>query len=391
MNPNYSHYDVIVGGARPAGAATAMLLARAGLRVAALDRAAPGTDTVSTHALMRGGVLQLRRWGVLDQIVAAGTPPVRTTIYNYGGARRRIAIKPAHGVDALYAPRRTLLDPVLADAAHRAGVEMRYGTRVTGLVWERGRVVGVRIAGRGPEQELRARLVVGADGIRSIVARHVGARERATGRWHSAVTYGYWSDLPVAGYDWTFRPGACTGAIPTGDGLVCVFACGRPHRIGRGGIDVIRSVVASADDDLAERLANAEAPAATRTWRGVLGYLRDAQGPGWALVGDAGYFKDPVVAHGLTDALRDAELLARAVVAAGEDEDALGAALVDYEETRDRLSLPLFETADRIASHEWDDTEIDELVRRISSVTAAEVDLLASFDDAPSPVPSPAM
>src|SRR5690606_34546608 len=122
------------------------------------------------------------------------------------------------------------------------------------------------------------------------------------------------------------------------------------------------------------------APRSTRTWPGVPGYLRAAHGPGWALVGDAGYFKDPVVAHGLTDALRDAELLARAVIAGFDSDPALAGALADYEATRDRLSIPLFETADRIASQEWDEEEIDDLARRISSATAAEVELLAGLD-----------
>jgi 2-polyprenyl-6-methoxyphenol hydroxylase-like FAD-dependent oxidoreductase len=375
-------HDVIVVGARPAGAATAMLLARAGLRVAVLERSARATDTTSTHALMRGGVLQLARWGVLDRIVDAGTPPVRSTVYNYGGARRRIAIRPAYGVDALYAPRRTLLDPVLADAAREAGADVRYGTPVTGLIWDRGRVVGVRTgrAGASSLGELRARLIVGADGIRSIVARKTEARTTAVGRWRSAVTYGYWANVAADGYEWTFHRDACTGAIPTGDGLVCVFASGTPRRIGRGGVEVIRSVAATADPTLAERLADGDAPNATRTWPGTTGFLRRAHGPGWALVGDAGYFKDPIVAHGITDALRDAELLARAVTSGIDDERGLAAALAEYQSTRDDLSRPLLETADRIASQRWDDAELDDLVRRISSATAAEVELLAGLD-----------
>lgn len=378
--------DVVVVGARPAGAATAMLLARAGLRVVALERAAGGTDTVSTHALMRGGVLQLARWGLLDQIVDAGTPPVRTTVYTYAGRRREIAIKPLHGVDALYAPRRTLLDPVLADAARRAGTDVRYRTRATGLIWERGRVVGVRALGPAGAFEVGSRLVIGADGIRSMVARQSGAATTRQARSHSAVTYGYWAHVPTDGYEWTFHPGACTGAIPTGEGLVCVFAAGTPDRIGRGGPGVIRSVAAEADPSLAGRLERGTAPTSTRTWPGVPGFLRAAHGPGWALVGDAGYFKDPVVAHGLTDALRDAELLARAVIA-GLGAGGLTDALADYQATRDRLSIPLFETADRIASQQWDESEIDDLARRISSATSAEVELLAGLD-APPPRPS---
>ena len=137
-------YDVIVVGARAAGAATAMLLAREGLKVLLLDRSPLGADTLSTHALMRGGVLQLSRWGLLDQIIAAGTPPVTRTTFRYGHENVVITIKPAHGVDALYAPRRTLLDPLLVHAAVDAGVEVHHSTSVTDLITRHGRVVGVR-------------------------------------------------------------------------------------------------------------------------------------------------------------------------------------------------------------------------------------------------------
>jgi len=377
----HTDYDVIVVGARAAGAPTAMLLARAGLRVLVLERAAAGTDTLSTHALMRGAVVQLARWGLLPDIVAAGTPAVRTTVYTYAGARRVIAIKPAHGVDALYAPRRTVLDPILVAAAREAGAEVRHGSTVAGLLRDGERVTGVVARDERGSRELRARLVVGADGIRSLVAREAGAQVRRLARFHTAVSYGYWREVPTEGYEWTFQPDACTGAIPTNDG-VCVFAAGRPEQIGRGGLATIRRVVAFADPELAERLERGEAPSGTRGWTGTPGFLRQAHGPGWALVGDAGYFRDPIVAHGLTDALRDAELLARGVIdgLGSSSSDALADALTDYEATRDRLSLPLFETTDRLASHEWDDVEIDGLVRRISSATAAEVDLLAGLD-----------
>ncbi len=211
--------------------------------------------------------------------------------------------------------------------------------------------------------------------------REAGAEVRHQARSWTACTYGYWSGLPTEGYEWIFRPGGSTGAIPTNDGLVCVFASVPPAGDGRGGVEVIRSVVASASPSLAERLDAAELRGVTRTWPGTPGYLRQAHGPGWALVGDAGYFKDPAVAHGLTDALRDAELLARAIIAGLGDEGDLTEALADYEATRDRLSLPLLQTADRVASLDWDEAELDDLMRRISSVTAAEVDLLAGLDE----------
>src|SRR5215213_8970252 len=137
MNPTRSsseRYDAIVVGARAAGAATAMLLARAGMRVLVLDRSRRGTDVLSTHALMRGGVMQLQRWGLLDRVIDAGTPPVRRTTFSYGADQVVITIKPAHGVDALYAPRRTVLDPILVDAAESAGADVRFGVIVRALL-----------------------------------------------------------------------------------------------------------------------------------------------------------------------------------------------------------------------------------------------------------------
>lgn len=110
-------FDALVIGARCAGAATAMLMARHGMRVLAVDRGAYGTDTLSTHALMRGGVLQLHRWGLLPRVAALDTPAVRSTLFQYGEEVVDVAIRPADGVDALYAPRRTVLDSMLVDAA----------------------------------------------------------------------------------------------------------------------------------------------------------------------------------------------------------------------------------------------------------------------------------
>ena len=130
-----NHYDVVVVGARVAGASTAMLLARAGLKVALLDRGDYGSDTLSTHALMRAGVLQLSRWGVLDEVVAAGTPPVDKTLFHYGdGDMVQVSIRSSRGVDALYAPRRFVIDRILVDAAAAAGVDVHHGVTVTELL-----------------------------------------------------------------------------------------------------------------------------------------------------------------------------------------------------------------------------------------------------------------
>jgi 2-polyprenyl-6-methoxyphenol hydroxylase-like FAD-dependent oxidoreductase len=379
------NYDVAVVGARAAGAATACLLARSGLHVLLVDRARYGADTLSTHALMRGGVLQLSRWGLLDEVIAAGTPPVHRTTFRYANTVVPIPIKSSHGVDALYAPRRTVLDPILVDAAVAAGVDVRFGIAVTDV--ERaghGTVTG--IVGRtrdGQPFRARARIVVGADGIRSTIAERVGAPVERLGTSAAAVTYGYWSGLATDGYEWNFRPDAASGVIPTNDGQVCVFASASPRRIGRGGLEPLVRIVAESSPDLASRLAAATPPSALRTFTGQPGHVRRSWGRGWALVGDAGYFKDPLSAHGLTDALRDAELLARGIIAVVVDGVAEDDALAGYQTTRDALSAALFDVMDVIAGHRWTDDEIADLLLQLSAAMADEVDALAALPAPP--------
>ncbi len=374
--------DVVVVGARAAGAATAMLLARAGLSVVLLDRDRPGTDTLSTHALMRGGVVQLSRWGLLDRIVAAGTPAVRETTFHYTAEAATVPIKQAGGVDALYAPRRTVLDPALVTAAAEAGATVRYGTSVAGLRVERGWVVGVDLRDRrGRAGSITARLVVGADGRRSTVARLVGAPTTHQARHTSSFTYGYVRGLAASGYEWAYRPGATAGFIPTNDGLTCVFAGDRPDRIGRGGAAVLQAVVGRASECMAERLRAAVPVSPVRTFTGQPGHLRRPWGPGWALVGDAGSWKDPISAHGLTDALRDAELLARAAVRALEDGRDAADAYHEYEAVRDRLTVPILRDSDEVAAMEWDDVRIVELLRSLNAAMNEELLTIAGFDE----------
>jgi flavin-dependent dehydrogenase len=379
--------DVVVIGARCAGAATAMLLARAGLRVVVVDRARPGSDTLSTHALMRGGVLLLRRWGLLEQLEAAGTPPVRRARFDYGDEVVNVTLRPAAGVPALYAPRRTSLDPLLVAAAGAAGAQVRFGVAVTGLRRDRsGRVTG--IVGRdrtGAPVEVSAPLTVGADGARSLSARLTGAPTVRTGTGAGAVVYGYWSGLEVSGYEWFYRPGASAGLIPTDNGQVAVFAGTTPQRFRRevagdlqhGYHRLLKEVTGGADG----RLAAAEAPRRLYGHPGRPSFLRRAWGPGWALVGDAGYFLDPLSTHGITDALRDSTLLARAVIEMHRHGRPEAEALSGYQLLRDRLSAGLFGAVDRIASYRWDLPTLRALLRESSGAMSSEVEAISQLKD----------
>jgi len=366
-------YDVVVVGARAAGAATAMLLARQGRRVLLLDRDRYGADTLSTHALMRGGVFLLSQWGLLDDIVGAGTPPVRRTRFDYGVDSVTVAIKPTLGVQALYAPRRTLLDPLLVHAAVAAGAEVRFGVRIAGLLRDDShRVVGVHGRDRaGAEVAVRAGLTVGADGIRSTVAQEAGAATQRVGNGAGAVIYGYWSELSVDGYEWYYRDGHTAGLIPTNGGEVCVFAGAPAHTLATGRPDY-HKLLAAATGGAGGRLAAARPPGRLRTWVGRPSFVRQAHGPGWVLVGDAGSFFDPLSTHGITDALRDAEMLARAL-APGAPGD-----LDRYAADRDRATGPMFDVVDRIAGYGWDSDEIRSHLLDLSSAMSAELELIAA-------------
>ena len=372
-------YDVVVVGARAGGAATAMLLARRGLRVLAVDRGAYGTDTLSTHALMRAGVLQLARWGLLQRIEAEGTPRVRRTVFHYGDEIIDIPIKPRDGVPGLFAPRRTVLDRVLVDAAVEAGADVRHRVRLADLLRGAGRrVEGVVLRDAdGGEKTVRAAIVIGADGLRSTVASLVGAPVTRQGRHAAASIYGYWSGLDVDGYHWHWGPATAAGAIPTNGGEVLVFAGVSAQRfadevradVPRG----YRRILAETAPELAERLGGARLAGSLHGFPGHPGYLRRPWGQGWALVGDSAYFKDPITAHGISDALRDAELLATAV-AEGTD-----AALAGYEAARDELSTTLFDVTDRIASVAWDTAELKALHQRLSDEMKREVAALVAL------------
>ena len=216
--------DAVIVGARCSGAATALLLARAGARVVLVDKGAYGSDALSTHALMRGAVLQLHRWGLLPTLVAAGTPPVHSTTFSYREQDVTVPIEPRFGVSALYAPRRALLDRTLVDAAADSGADVRYGVRVDDVILDdRGRVRGITAVAGGTRHRIDADMVIGADGLHSIIAQRVGAARVVEGRHSTGVLYSYWEDLPVDGYYWRFRTGASIGAIPTNDGATCVF------------------------------------------------------------------------------------------------------------------------------------------------------------------------
>ena len=372
---NTQHYDVIIAGARCAGAATALLLARQGARVLVLDKSRYGTDTLSTHALMRGAVLQLRRWGLLPAVAGAGTPPVRSTTFHLADAVTTIPVKPKHGVQALYAPRRRVLDAILADAARSAGADVRFGASVSDLRRDRaGRVTGITGRAALIEPFGQSGRGLGQDAPPGRVGAEVGFVPQPFG-----VGGGEDAGLPVVGGDDSGRgpvpeiPVEVIGRVVT-DVPVDKDARGRRDVDGPGADAAWRRILGRAAPGLAERLDQRGPAGPPRVFPGLTGYLREAAGPGWALVGDAGYFKDPITAHGITDALRDAEILARAVVAGGPD------AVGRYQAERDELSLRLFRVTGRIASFDWTAEEIGDHLLELGEAMAEEAAAMNAGD-----------
>jgi flavin-dependent dehydrogenase len=302
---------------------------------------------------------------------------VRRTSFVYGDDRVDIDIRPAHGDEALYAPRRTVLDPALAAAARAAGADVRFGTAMRALLRASGAVTGVELELPGRRRvEVRAGIVIGADGRRSLVARQVGTAVEVQGLHAAAGIYAYVDGLADRGNRWHYVPGLSAGAIPTNHGQHCVFASMPRERFlaeVRGDLaGGLARVLAEVSPELAAEVGRMGRAVAVA---GEPGWLRRTHGPGWALVGDAGYFKDPITAHGITDALRDAEILARA---AGET-----GGLARYQAQRDALSLPLFRTTDAIAGFGWDLAEVQELHLQLNRAMKAEQDWLATAWELP--------
>ncbi|MSU89204.1 NAD(P)/FAD-dependent oxidoreductase [Rhodobacteraceae bacterium 2CG4] len=337
-------YDVAIVGARCAGSALALMLARAGAKVLVIDRTTFPSDTMSGHYIQPAGISCLRRLGLIESLAALGYPPQETISVDFG--RTVVAGRPApmpDGTAVAYAPRRHRFDPMLADAAVAAGAELREATSFVEPLLRDGRVIGLRTSAGGRTNDVHARLVVGADGKRSRVARTVGAESYETAPARTCAYYTYWEGAAVASARLLVRDGLFAVAVPCGEGRTFLALQWPRHRFAevRRDIDAATRTAVAGIPWLAARFG-AGRPAERYIGTGDLdSFLRTASGPGWALVGDAGHHKDPITAQGMTDALLDAELLAAAVLAGLGGGRDLDAALRDYVQARDRRALPM--------------------------------------------------
>jgi 2-polyprenyl-6-methoxyphenol hydroxylase-like FAD-dependent oxidoreductase len=321
-----------------------MLLAAKGYKVLVVDRATFPSDTVSTHLLHPPGVAALRRWGLLGRLVASGCPPIHTYAFDFGP----FTVSGSPGTaDApvAYAPRRTVLDQLLVDAAAEAGAEVREGFTVQDLVLDDGVVTGIRGHSKhGQTVTERARVVVGADGRHSLVARTVQPEQYHQQPPLLVGYYSYWSDLPIEGrFETWIRPDRAFAAWPTHDGLTLVIG-GWPmaeFQANKGDLDGNFRKMLELAPAFAERVQTA-----TRQGRlvgtAVPNYFRRPYGPGWALVGDAGDNKDFITAQGMLDAFRDAERCTQALDQTFTGAASFETAMAGYQASRDTQVLPMY-------------------------------------------------
>jgi len=387
-----TEYDAIVVGARCAGAPTAMLLARKGYRVLVVDRASFPSDTLSTHMIHAPGVAALSRWGLLDAVTATGCPPVETYSFDFGPFTITGNPRPRDGIATAYAPRRTVLDKILVDAANHAGAEVRERFTVDDVVVEDGTVVGIRGHGEGGETVFeRARVVIGADGRNSHVAKVVRPEQYNDKPMLQWSYYTYWSGLPVDGFEIVIRPDRGWAASPTNDGLT-LLVVGWPYAESKAyKADVEANYLKTLE--LAPEIAD-RVRAATREERfaggAVPNFFRKPFGPGWALVGDAGYNKDPITAQGISDAFRDAELCSTALDETFNGGRSFNDAMSSYQRTRDAEVLPIYEFTTQLATLEAPPVEMQRLLGAVHgnrdamdsfvSVTAGTVSPVEFFD-----------
>ncbi len=340
-------YDAIVIGARCGGSPTAMLLARNGYRVLLVDRATFPSDTMSTHLAHPPAVAALDRWGILEQLEATNCPPITRYSFDFGPVAVAGTPRPSNGTAKAYCPRRIVLDALLVEAAAAAGAEVREAFTVEEVLIDDGRVTGIRGHAKGGDTVTEtAKVVVGADGRHSLLAKAVQPEQYNEVPALAPAYYAYWSGLPADGFDTYIRAESGRGwaAIPTHDGLTCVVQGTPQADFATTKKDVEGTYLEGFElaPEFAERIKGAKRESGFMGAGDLAGYFRKPYGPGWALVGDAGYHKHPITAFGITDAFRDAEAVASALDETFSERRSFDDAMADYQRARDEEALPIY-------------------------------------------------
>jgi len=338
-------YDAIVVGARCSGATTAMLLARKGLRVLLVDRARFPSDIPHGHFIHQHGPMRLKRWGLLDAIIASNCPGTESCTFDLDDFPLQGAGVQLDGVAFGYGPRRSVLDKILLDAAVSAGAEMREGCSVEGFLAEGDHITGIRARDRnGKVFTEHATITVGADGRNSRLARAVNAPAYDREPTLMCYCFSYWSGIAERGLMVLARPKRVIFAFPTNDNLFAVFAGAPASELPRMSADMERhfnETVALAPA-MAELLRDGHREERFSGAADLPNFFRKPGGPGWALVGDAGHHKDPYLALGINDALRDAEFLSEALDDAFSGRHPFEDSLAAYELRRNQASASAY-------------------------------------------------
>jgi flavin-dependent dehydrogenase len=378
-------YDAIIIGSRVAGASTAMLMARRGYRVLAVDRATFPSDTISTHIVWQHGVARLIDWGLDDRLAALNAQPIDMVQLDFGPIVLAGTPPAVENATTAFAPRRTKLDKMLVDAAAEAGAEVREGFAVNDIIFDGERVTGIRGRSKGGQSvKERASVVMGADGVQSPLAETVRAPEYDVKPTLTCWYYSYWSGIFNARLRFFSRPNIAIGCIPTNDGTVCVAIAWPHERFGEIKADVERHYLAALDSVPAfkEEVLSGKREERFYGMGHIPNYFRKPYGPGWALVGDAGYHKDPIMAQGISDAFRDASLLTSAVddVLAGRAE--WQGALAHYESTRNLAVQGLYAMNAEFASLQPPPPETAMLIAALQGNQAATDNFIGTMTGA---------
>ena len=360
-------YDAIVVGARCGGSPTAMLLARNGYRVLLVDKATFPSDTMSTHLAHPPAVGALARWGILERLEATNCPPIKKYSFDFGPVTISGTPRAAAGAANAYCPRRIVLDALLVEAAVASGAELREAFTVEEILVDDGRVTGIRGHAKGGATVTeRARVVVGADGKHSLVAKAVRPERYNEVPDLAPAYYAYWSGLPVDGFDTYIRAEGGRGwaAIPTHDDLTCVVQGWPRSQFKANRQDVEGTYMKSFElaPEFAERVRDAKRETRFVGTGDLPNFFLKPFGPGWALVGDAGYHKHPITAFGITDAFRDAEALAAGLDDAFAGRRPYDDAMADYQRARDEDALPIYEFTCDFAKIEPPPPEMQQLM-----------------------------
>lgn len=358
-------YDALIIGGRPAGSATAMLLARKGYRVLLVEKASVPSDVPRGHFIHVPGVALLKKWGLLDKVIATNCPPARQISFNLGSFALTAAVPPIDGVDVGYAPRHEIIDALLYEAAKEAGAETRDNFLVQELLMnEEGRVNG--ILGRNAEGKAvteSARIVIGADGLHSTVARAVQAPVYNEKPTLSVAYFAYFRTLSQNTVTLYVRENGTFGVFPTNDNQICIFVQFPYREFAEFRKDVHGNFtrLLTSVPEIAELLSNSQQVGNILASSDMPNFFRKPFGPGWALVGDAGYHKDPITGQGFTDAFFCADLLSEALDAAFSGRSSMEEALAGYEQQRNEHVMPLYEFTCQLASFEPPSPEMQQL------------------------------